>query len=95
MDKEEHTLVVSSNRGRYALDDEHGSDISSGQKIEILLNGQWIAGSIEHAGQMYVNRGMRVLGEKLPDEAVFEGYYFLTDEGICGLCVGMRIRLRR
>lgn len=44
------TLVPSSNRGRYALDDsEHGHDLTSGEPIAILLGGQWITGRIEHS----------------------------------------------
>src|SRR5690242_8003956 len=46
-----HTLVASSNRGRYALDDpEHGHDLTSGEPITILVGGQWIEGRIEHSG---------------------------------------------
>jgi Domain of unknown function (DUF5348) len=45
------TLVPSSNRGRYALDDpEHGHDLTSSEPIAILLGGQWIEGHIEHSG---------------------------------------------
>ena len=46
-----YTLVASSNRGRYALDDpDHGHDLTSGEPIAILLGGQWIPGRIEHSG---------------------------------------------
>ena len=46
-----YTLVTSSNRGRYALDDpETGHDLTSGESIAILLGGQWIPGHIEHSG---------------------------------------------
>ncbi len=46
-----HTLVASSNRGRYALDDpETGHDVTSGEPIAILLGGRWIEGRIEHSG---------------------------------------------
>ena len=48
------TLVISSVRGRYALDDPlHGQDITSGQALAILLGGHWIEESIEHAGGLY------------------------------------------
>jgi Domain of unknown function (DUF5348) len=47
-------LLISSVRGRYALDDPlHGQDITSGQTLAILLGGHWIEGSIEHAGGLY------------------------------------------
>jgi Domain of unknown function (DUF5348) len=46
-----YTLVVSNNRGRYALDDlETGHDLTSGEPIAILLGGQWTPGRIEHSG---------------------------------------------
>src|SRR5712691_4579353 len=46
-----YTLVPSSNRGRYALDDpESGHDLTSGEPIAILLGGQWTPGHIEHSG---------------------------------------------
>ena len=45
-----YTLVASSNRGRYALDDpETGHDVTSGEPIAFLLGGRWIAGRIEHS----------------------------------------------
>ena len=49
-----YTLVISSVRGRYALDDPlQGQDITSGQTLAILLGGHWTLGSIEHAGGLY------------------------------------------
>lgn len=51
------TLVPSSNRGRYALDDsEHGHDLTTGETIAILLDGRWTLGHIEHSGA-YDGRG--------------------------------------
>jgi Domain of unknown function (DUF5348) len=45
-----YTLVPSTNRGRYALDDpDYGSDLTSGEVLAILLNGHWIEGSIGHS----------------------------------------------
>jgi hypothetical protein len=45
-----YTLVASSNRGRYALDDpDHGHDLTSGESIAVLLGGQWMTGHIEHS----------------------------------------------
>jgi hypothetical protein len=38
-----YTLVISSVRGRYALDDPlHDQDLTSGQALAILLGGHWI-----------------------------------------------------
>lgn len=45
-----YTLVPSSNRGRYALNDpEHGHDLTTGEPIAILLGGRWTAGHIAHS----------------------------------------------
>ena len=78
-------LVASSNSGRYAMDDpEHGQDLTGGQALEICLGGVWIAGSIEHAGRLYAIEGMK------PQR----GYYFIASDGeVCGLCVGMKVRV--
>jgi hypothetical protein len=51
MDETISTLVPSSNRGRYSLDDsETGDDLTSGEQVAILLAGQWIQDHIEHSG---------------------------------------------
>jgi hypothetical protein len=54
-DDTKHTLVPSTNRGRYALDDPEGQDITGGDRIIVWLGGQWIEGSVEHAGMLYAN----------------------------------------
>jgi hypothetical protein len=52
-----YTLVPSSNRGRYALDDsEHGHDLTTGEPVAVLLGGQWTLGHIQHSGA-YNGRG--------------------------------------
>jgi hypothetical protein len=83
-----YMLVISSTRGRYALDDaEHGQDITSGQALAILLDGRWIEGSIEHAGGLYTLEQAA--------QPFSSGYYFLaSDSNVCGLCVGMKVRKR-
>ena len=49
-----HTLVPSTSRGCYALDDHlHGQDITSGDVLLILLSGHWTQGSVEHASGLY------------------------------------------
>ena len=45
----EGTLVLSSNRGRYAIDDPEGYDITSGEHIAISVGGVWIEGHVEHS----------------------------------------------
>lgn len=84
----EGTLIASSNRGRYAFDDEQGppySDITSGQLCAIQLAGQWVSGSVEHTHSLYADE---VTGR------VERGYYFIAEDGSrCGLCVGMRVRI--
>jgi hypothetical protein len=83
-DDDIHALVASSNRGRYALDESGGSDLTAGDTIAIYLGGQWIEGHIEHAGHLYA-REYRDQPER--------GYYFCaTDGSCCGLCTGMRVR---
>lgn len=47
---QEGTLVHSTNRGRFALDDaQYGPDLKSGDVVSIWLGGRWVAGRIEHA----------------------------------------------
>lgn len=91
-----YTLVPSMNSGRYALDDpEHGRDITSGTNLAIRLGGQWIEGSVEYAGDRYVNMGMQHGGEPPRLPRVLDGYYFIANDGtMCGLCTGMSVRLR-
>jgi hypothetical protein len=80
-----YTLVPSTNRGRYALDDPEGQDITGGDSMAIWLGGQWIEGSVEHAGGLYANES---------SGQAQRGYYFVArNGGVCGLCAGMRVRL--
>ena len=84
-----YTLVASSNRGRYALDNaETGQDLTSGQTLAIRLGGQWIEGHLEHGRQRYAS-------SHLVSQHILPGYYFIasSDGAICGLCTGMHVRL--
>ncbi len=83
-----HALVVSSNTGRYACDDAHqGHDLIAGETCAIQLGGQWIEGHVEH-GPIYVTN--------LVPRGATRGYYFISAVGdVCGLCVGMKVRLYR
>jgi hypothetical protein len=85
----EGTLVASSNSGRYAIDDPiEGHDLTAGEVIEILLGGQWIKGSIEHAPYLYA---IETIGRPAQ-----RGYYFIASEGgVSGLCVGMKVRITK
>jgi uncharacterized protein DUF5348 len=87
VDTTSYTLVPSSNSGRYALDDpEHGRNVMRGDSLALLLNGQWIEGSIEHAANLYAI-------ESAP-RPIYSGFYFIDNDGnICGLCAGMKVRL--
>jgi Domain of unknown function (DUF5348) len=83
------TLVASSTKGRYALDDpETGHDLTSGEPIAIRLGGQWIEGHIEHSRQRYASA-------HLISQHILPGYYFIasSDGAVCGLCTGMQVRL--
>src|SRR5256885_16145117 len=55
MNETMYTLVPSTNRGRYALDDPEGQDITSGDSMAIWFSGQWIEGSGVHAGKLYTS----------------------------------------
>ena len=83
----EGILVVSTNRGRYAIDDPiDGSELTSGTVCEIFLSGQWIAGSVEHSGYLYADE---TTGKTV------KGYYFIASNGgVCGLCTGMKVRVK-
>jgi Domain of unknown function (DUF5348) len=80
--------VISSTKGRYSLDDPvYGRDLTSGQALAILLDGDWIKGNIEHAGDLYALEHAA--------QSAASGYYFLAKDGtMCGLCAGMSVRLR-
>jgi len=80
-----HTLVPSTNRGRYALDDPNGPDLTSGDAVAILLGGTWTLGSVEHASHLYASEST---GQ------TERGYSFrAADSSVCGLCTGMRVRI--
>ena len=83
----EALLYPSSNPGSYQLgpDEFNTPDLHTGQRCEIFLAGRWIAGHVRHGGNKYsieVPRG------------VWRGYYFQSEDGsVCGLGVGMKIRI--
>jgi Domain of unknown function (DUF5348) len=93
-----YTLVPSTNNGRYALDDpQHGHDLTSGEPLAIRLGGHWIEGRVEGS---HVSSTRLVRGTYAAEHArtnglpLIDGYYFIaTDNFICGLCVGMKVRL--
>jgi hypothetical protein len=81
-----YTLVPSTNRGRYVLDDPISApDVTGGQPLAVLLGGYWIEGRVEQTSNLYTNER---------SGQVERGYYFIaTDDGtICGLCAGMQVR---
>ena len=83
-----YTLVPSTNRGRYALDDPvSGPNVTSGQPLAVLLGGYWIKERVEHVGNLYANER---------NGQAECGYYFIAaDDGtLCGLCTGMQVRRR-
>jgi Domain of unknown function (DUF5348) len=90
-------LVASTNRGRFALDDpQEGADITSGQALDIWLAGQWIPGRVEHMTECYPGQSMTRLFQPESElgPRTVHGYYFLADKGgICGLCIGQKVRL--
>jgi Domain of unknown function (DUF5348) len=82
-----YTLVPARKSDRYALDDpQYGCNVTSGDSLALLLNGQWREGSIVHAANLYTI-------EQAP-QRVYSGYYFVDDGGnMHGLCTGMKVRL--
>ncbi len=88
MSETTYTLVPSTNRGRYSLDDpEQGLDITSGDRIAIQLGGRWIEGSVEHSSR-------KIYAIELGPDRVYSGYSFFADDGgMCGLCAGMKVKL--
>jgi hypothetical protein len=81
-----YTLVPSRTSG-YALDDpRYGRNVTSGDSLALLLNGQWIEGSIVHAANLYT------IAEA--PQRVYSGYSFIDSGGnMHGLCTGMKVRL--
>ncbi len=85
-----YTLVASRHPGRYALDEQDGSNVTTGQPLVMFLGGHWIEGRVEHstypdAEGCYALTGMA---------QVRIGYYFIAKGGqVCGLCTGMLVRL--
>ena len=56
MDTLTGVLVPSSNRRRYAVDEPDGCDLISGDRCEVYLGGQWMAGSVEHGSGRHMSR---------------------------------------
>lgn len=87
-------LVASSNSGRFALDYADGHDLTCGSCVSVLLGGQWIDGCIEHYTDLYpMQRTFEQVMRETPLQYM-GGYCFVSSDGnICGLCVGMQVRL--
>jgi hypothetical protein len=82
-----YTLVPSRTSDRYALDDpQSGRTMEIGDSLALLLNGQWIEGSIVHAANLYTI--------EQPPHRVYSGYYFIDNGGnMHALCAGMKVRV--
>lgn len=94
----EGALFLSSRtRGRYAVGDSDGPELSSGQGIELYIAHQWIPGRVEYSPDpLYVTLGPQTLGEvaqmAMRPKAIGGYYVEIADGGIIGLCVGMFVR---
>lgn len=89
--KQERTLIASINKGRYTADHprgiEWGTDLTDGQRLAIRLGGQWIEGIVEYGTMCYCE-------DYHVEQHLIRGYYFRADTGeLCGLCIGMTVRL--
>lgn len=84
----EGTLASSPNRGRYIIDDpDPRYELTSGQRLAVLLGGHWIEGEVNIAPFLYAS-------DYWVEPRTLRGYYFTASDGTrCGLCVGMRVRL--
>lgn len=84
-------LRFSSNSGRYQIGEaEDAPDLTAGDACEVWLGGQWVSGYVEHAGKVYAVERSAVRGglTSVP------GYYFIAHDGsLCGLCLGMKVRI--
>lgn len=91
-----HRLVASTNSGRFALDQENGRDLTCGDRVSILLGGQWIEGRVEHDQRLYPQSPQTFEEAMRQTPTQFAGgYYFVAEDGnICGLCIEMRVRLK-
>jgi len=89
-------LVASTNQGRYACDDAvYGRDLTCGDRIAVLIGGHWVKGMVDHSHEVTWGQG-EVLGTYVMTgvDGIHGGYYFLSRTGeVCGLCVGMLVRL--
>ncbi len=94
-----YMLVPSTNRGRFALDNpEYGRDLTSGDRVSLLVSGTWFQGTIEHSRVVfrpgYCSHGLYTSQDIGKALSVVSGYYFIADDGsVCGLCTGMKVRL--
>ena len=78
-----NTLVCSTTRGRYALDQPDGPDVNAGTRLAVLLGDLFVVGTVEH-GRVYSG-----------GSGIERGYYFVADTGErCGLCAGMHVQVR-
>jgi len=82
----EGILTASSNGGRYQVGSTGDApDVTNGDRLDVQIGGQWIAGSVEH-GRVYLVSQEHIAAR---------GYFFIadTDGMTCGLCIGMSVRL--
>jgi hypothetical protein len=76
--------------GRYAILVDEGNvfanpDLHTDFHCWIKLAGMWIEGAIRHGNKMYsIER----------PKGCYSGYYFQALDGsVCGLCIGMKVRI--
>ena len=93
-----YTLGASTLKGMYCLLtnpllDTTGPNLVGGTRIAIELGGQFIPGRVAHSTFRYVS-------DYWIEQRRLRGCYFIADapasdgsESICGLCLGMRVRL--
>lgn len=91
-----HKLILSSERGLFTTDDLNDQIfLHAASRLEILLGGHWIAGTIWYdQDPIYAQLGPQYFGEKPEGPDGIAGYYFESadKQTRCGLCVGMTVR---
>lgn len=78
MDTAIHTICESQGSGHLTWDGKHGPAIRSGQRVELLLGGHWIAG--------------RIVKSSWDTKGPFSLCFMAEDNSVCGLMQGMQVR---
>ena len=95
-DYQEGTLVLSTNSGRYAINDPvDGRDLTNGDAVIVMAGDSWVHGWIAHSSE-HSTAGVYAAERAKYDHIKIVGYYVqLEAGGVLGLCSGMKVRVYR